>query len=94
MPTLHLHPADLEHNLSDLAALFTLIQDDPSIEAERKDDYESCKERMLCPNAAGDERGELLGVNRVTRDRRLPQDQAAARAQAARGQKGGLLANR
>jgi hypothetical protein len=49
---------------------------------------------MLCPNAAGDERGELLGVNRVTRDRRLPQDQAAARAQAARGQKGGLLANR
>lgn len=93
IPTLHLRPVDLERDPGELAALFTLVQDDPSTEAELKEDYDTCKECMLCLNAAEDERGELLGVNRVTRGRRLPQGQAAARARAARGQKGGLLAN-
>lgn len=69
MSTLHLRPVDLDRDLGELAALFTLVQDDPSTEAELKDDYESCKERILCLNAAGDERGELLGFNWVTRDR-------------------------
>ena len=69
MPILHLRPIDLDRDLGELAALFTLVQDDPTTEAELRDDYETHKERIFCLNAAEDERGELLGFNWANRDR-------------------------
>lgn len=69
MPILHLRPIDLDRDLGELAALFTLVQDDPTTEAELRDDYETHKERIFCLNAVEDERGELLGFNWANRDR-------------------------
>jgi len=69
MSILRLRPIDLDRDLGELAALFTLVQDDPTTEAELKEDYDTHKERIFCLNAAEDERGELLGFNWANRDR-------------------------
>ncbi len=72
MSTIHLRPIDVDRDFGQLAALFSLVQDDPTSEADLKKDYADHKERIFCLNAAADERGELLGFNWATRDRSDP----------------------
>ncbi|TLN14919.1 GNAT family N-acetyltransferase [bacterium] len=72
MPTIHLRPIDVDRDFGQLAALFSLVQDDPTSEADLKKDYADHRERIFCLNAAVDDDGELLGFNWATHDRSDP----------------------
>ncbi|MDO8465451.1 MAG: GNAT family N-acetyltransferase [Gallionella sp.] len=69
MTTNTLRPAELEHDFGQLAALFSLEQDEPSSEPGLKVDYEVHKERIIRLMVAEDEQGELMGFNWATRSR-------------------------
>ena len=69
MKTITLRPAELERDFSQLAALFSLEQDEPTSESGLKADYEDVKERIIRLMVAEDEQGELLGFNWATRNR-------------------------
>lgn len=72
MPTIHLRPVEIDRDFGQLAALFSLVEDAPTSEAELKEDYEAHKELIFCLNAAEDEHGDLLGFNWATRSRSDP----------------------
>jgi len=69
MKTITLRPAELERDFGQLAALFSLEQDEPTSEPGLKVDYEEHKERIIRLMVAEDEQGELLGFNWATRSR-------------------------
>ena len=69
MKTITLRPAELERDFGQLAALFSLEQDEPTSEPGLKVDYEAHKERIIRLMVAEDEQGELLGFNWATRSR-------------------------
>ena len=69
MKTIVLRPADPELDFRQLAALFSLEQDEPTSEPDLKVDYKVHKERIIRLMVAEDEQGELLGFNWATRSR-------------------------
>jgi hypothetical protein len=69
MKNIKLRPAELERDFGQLAALFSLEQDEPTSESGLKIDYEEHKERIIRLMVAEDEQGELLGFNWGTRNR-------------------------
>lgn len=69
MKPVTLRPAKLERDFGQLAALFSLEQDEPTSEPGLKVDYEVHKERIIRLMVAEDEQGELLGFNWATRSR-------------------------
>ncbi len=66
MHTLHLRPVEPERDFEQLAALFTIEQDEPTTEAGLKDDYAAHQARIFRLMAAENEQGELLGFNWAT----------------------------
>jgi GNAT superfamily N-acetyltransferase len=66
MTTINLRLAELERDFGQLAALFSLEQDEPTSEPALKDDYEVHKERIIRLMVAENEQGELLGFNWAT----------------------------
>jgi RimJ/RimL family protein N-acetyltransferase len=69
MRNILLRPAEVERDFGQLAAWFTLEQDEPTTEPGLKADYEAHKERILRLMVAEGEGGELLGFNWATRSR-------------------------
>ncbi len=69
MKNIILRPAELDRDFGQLAALFSLEQDEPSSEPVLKVDYEVHKERIIRLMVAEDEQGELIGFNWATRSR-------------------------
>jgi GNAT superfamily N-acetyltransferase len=69
METISLRPAELERDFGQLAALFSLEQDEPTSESGLKLDYEVHKERIIRLMVAEDQQGELLGFNWAARSR-------------------------
>ncbi len=65
-------PADPESDFAQLAAWFSLIEDEPTSEAGLRAYYEKSKERIV-QRVAMDERGELLGFYWLGCDRVLPE---------------------
>ena len=68
MKNIILRPAAPESDFGQLAALFTLEQDEPTTESALKLDYEDSKERIISLMVAEDKKGELLGFNWATRN--------------------------
>ncbi len=68
MKTIHLRLAEPERDFGQLAALFTLEQDEPTSEPGLQVDYEEHKDGILRLVVAEDEQGELLGFNWVFRN--------------------------
>jgi RimJ/RimL family protein N-acetyltransferase/L-amino acid N-acyltransferase YncA len=64
-----LRPVEPGRDFSELAALFSLEQDEFTTEAALKVDYEEHKERIFRLMVAEDELGQLLGFNWATRSR-------------------------
>jgi len=60
MNPIHLRPGDPERDFGQLAALFSSQQDEPTTEAELKEEYKKDGERVL-QKVAEDEQGELMG---------------------------------
>ncbi len=73
MKTITLRPAEVERDFGQLAALFSLEQDEPTTEPALKADYEEHKARIFRLMVAEDEQGELLGFNWATRSRFDPE---------------------
>ena len=69
MKTLTLRHADPERDFGQLAALFSLEQDEPTSGPGLRADYDEHGERIIRLMVAEDEGGELLGFNWVTRSR-------------------------
>ncbi len=69
MKTINLRPAELERDFGQIAALFSLTEDEPTSELGLKVDYEEHRERIIRLMVAEDEQGELLGFNWATRSR-------------------------
>ena len=69
MKPVTLRPAHLENDFGQLAALFSLEQDEPISEPSLKVDYEAHKERIFRLMVVEDEQGEVLGFNWATRSR-------------------------
>lgn len=69
MKTNRFRPVDPERDFAQIAALFTLEQDEPTSEHQLAADYEAHKERIFRLIVADDERGNLLGFNWATRSR-------------------------
>jgi len=71
MPTISLRPAEPERDFKQLAAWFSLLEDDPSTEASLKEYY--AKERArVTQRVAENEQGELLGFYWAIRKREEP----------------------
>jgi GNAT superfamily N-acetyltransferase len=68
MGTIVLRPADPERDFGQLAAWFSLLEDEPTTEAGLKEYYGKTLNRII-QIAAKDEQGELLGFYWATRDR-------------------------
>jgi GNAT superfamily N-acetyltransferase/RimJ/RimL family protein N-acetyltransferase len=68
MNTLLLRPAEPERDFGQLAAWFTILEDEPNTETSLKEYYGKEKERII-KMAAEDENGELLGFYWALRDR-------------------------
>ena len=75
MEPVTLRPAHRENDFGQLAALFSLEQDEPISEPGLKADYEAHKERIFRLMVVEDEQGEVLGFNWATRSR-FDKDQA------------------
>jgi GNAT superfamily N-acetyltransferase len=69
MKTLTLRPAELDRDFGQLAAWFSLVQDEPTSEPALKADYEEHKKRIIRLMVAEDGQDELLGFNWATRNR-------------------------
>lgn len=69
MESIHLRPVEVERDFGRLAALFSLVQDEPTTEPELVEDYRLHQERIFCLSAAEDGQGRLMGFNWATRDR-------------------------
>ncbi|HEX6269499.1 MAG TPA: GNAT family N-acetyltransferase [Anaerolineales bacterium] len=69
MKTITLRPAEPERDFGQLAALFSLEQDEPTSETGLRADYEEHKERIIRLMVAEDEQGELLGFNWAARSK-------------------------
>lgn len=69
MNQIHLRPAEPERDFAQLAALFTLEQDEPTTEAALAADYEAHKARIIRLMVAEDAQGNFLGFNWATRSR-------------------------
>jgi len=69
MDTIHLRPVDIQRDFGQLAALFSLVQDEPTTEPELVKDYQAHQERIICLSVAEDGLGRLMGFNWATRDR-------------------------
>ena len=69
MEQIHLRPAEPERDFAQLAALFTLEQDEPTTESALAADYEAHKARIFRLMVAEDAQGNLLGFNWATRSR-------------------------
>lgn len=69
MEQIHLRPAKPERDFAQLAALFTLEQDEPTTESSLAADYEAHKPRIIRLMVAEDAQGNLLGFNWATRSR-------------------------
>jgi RimJ/RimL family protein N-acetyltransferase/L-amino acid N-acyltransferase YncA len=72
MKIISLRPVDLESDFGQLAALFSLEQDEPTTEPGLKKDYENHKERIIRLMVAQDEQRELIGFQWATRSRSDP----------------------
>lgn len=66
-----LRPADPDHDFRQLAAWFSILEDEPSTEASLQAYYEKQRERIW-QKVAVDEAGELVGFYWVARDRLTP----------------------
>lgn len=69
MEQIHLRPAEPERDFAQLAALFTLEQDEPTTESSLTADYEAHKARIFRLMVAENSQGSLLGFNWATRSR-------------------------
>jgi RimJ/RimL family protein N-acetyltransferase len=69
MKNIRLRAAVPERDFGQLAALFTLEQDEPTTQPALMADYEAHKARIFRLMVAEDEHGELLGFNWATRSR-------------------------
>jgi mycothiol synthase len=69
MKTITLRPAEPKRDFGQLAALFSLEQDEPTSESGLREDYIMHKKRVFRLMVAEDEQGELLGFNWATRSR-------------------------
>ena len=69
MDSIHLRPVEVERDFGQLAALFSLVQDEPTSESELVEDYQLHQERIFCLSAAEDGQGRLMGFNWATRSR-------------------------
>lgn len=69
MEQIHLRPAVPERDFAQIAALFTLEQDEPTTESALAADYEAHKARIFRLMVAEDAQGSLLGFNWATRSR-------------------------
>jgi GNAT superfamily N-acetyltransferase len=69
MESIHLRPVEVERDFGQLAALFSLVQDEPTTEPELVEDYQQHRERIICLSVAEDGQGRLMGFNWATRDR-------------------------
>ncbi len=68
MKTVILRPADPERDFGQLAAWFSILEDEPTTEPGLREYYEKQKERII-QRVASDEQGELLGFYWAARDR-------------------------
>lgn len=75
MYTISLRPAEPDRDFEQLAALFTLEQDEPASGTSLKADYEEHKERIFRLMVAEDKQGESVGFNWAVRSR-FDRDQA------------------
>lgn len=66
-----LRPADPDHDFSQLAAWFSILEDEPSTAASLQEFYEKQRERIW-QKVAVDEAGELVGFYWAARDRLTP----------------------
>jgi mycothiol synthase len=69
MKTITLRPAKLDRDFGELAALFSLEQDEPTSEPGLIADFKTHRERIFRLMVAEDEHGQLLGFNWATRSR-------------------------
>lgn len=69
MKTIYLRPVELNHDFGQIAALFSLEQDQPTSESDLKIDYKNHHDRIFRLTVAEDGKGELLGFNWATRSR-------------------------
>jgi GNAT superfamily N-acetyltransferase len=72
MNTIFLRPADVDRDFGQLAAWFSILEDEPNSEPDLKRDYEKHQERIT-QQVAEDEQGELLGFYWAIRDRLHPE---------------------
>ncbi len=72
MKSFKLRPAEPEHDFAQLAAWFTLLEDEPNTEQGLKEYYEKARPRII-QMLAQDEQGELLGFYWAARDRLMPE---------------------
>jgi GNAT superfamily N-acetyltransferase/RimJ/RimL family protein N-acetyltransferase len=72
MKTYLLRSAELERDFGQLAAWFSILEDEPNTESDLKRDYEKDQERISL-RVAEDEQGELLGFYWAIRDRLHPE---------------------
>jgi GNAT superfamily N-acetyltransferase/RimJ/RimL family protein N-acetyltransferase len=61
MKTILIRPADPEHDFGQIASLISSQEDEPTSEAELKDDYARHRENAIRMVVAEDELGELMG---------------------------------
>lgn len=69
MKTITLRPAEPERDFGQIAALFSLEQDEPTSEPALKEEYEEQKDRIFRLTVAEDEQGELLGFDWAARSK-------------------------
>ena len=71
MQTIHLRPGDLERDFGFMAALFTGFEDEPTSEAQLKEEYAEKRDRVTL-KVAENEAGEALGFYWAARETAYP----------------------